>query len=208
MLKLIASLTSPFSRKVRICFIEKEIEYVFVPDDGWNINSHISEINPLGKIPCLVLPDQQPIFDSSVIAEYIDGLTDINSLLPAEKLDRALVKTWEALADGLLDAAIIARREQISRPIKEQSPDSILRQMNKVNLALQKLSKDIGKSSYCYQNQFSMADIAVGCALDWLSFRLPKIQWQSELPNLNHYFLRLSQRHSFAATDPRLKSTP
>ena len=205
-MKLIASLTSPFSRKVRICFIEKEVNFQFVADDGWDVNSSISELNPLGKIPCLVLTNGVPIFDSSVIAEYIDGLKDSNPLLPIDKHDRAIVKTLEALADGMLDAAILARREKISRPTNEQSPQWIERQLNKVNLSLQKLSCEIGNSHYVYQNKFGMADIAIGCSLDWISFRLPEIQWQIKFPNLDNYFLRLARRSSYVLTNPRLSN--
>ncbi len=172
-------------------------------EDGWNINTKLHEINPLGKIPCLLVPNGRPIFDSSVIADYIDGMNGINSLLPQLNLEKAQVKTIEALADGLLDAAILARRERMSRPAAKQSLAWIERQLSKVQLSLKYLSNSIGTSEYCNLNQFTLSDIAVGCALDWLDFRLPEINWRTDHPNLGIYFSNLAQRPSFLLTDPR-----
>ena len=202
-MNLIASTTGPFARKVRICFLEKKIPFTLCPDDGWDSNSRLFEINPLGKIPCLVLPNGKSIFDSAVIVEYIDGLSLESQLIPVNNLSRAYVKTFEALADGLLDAAILARRERISRPIEEQSQAWIERQTNKVELALQHLSSEIGSSQYYYANEFSLADIAVACALDWLDFRLPEVDWKVRFPNLDAYLNSLVVRESFVLTDPR-----
>lgn len=143
------------------------------------------------------------MFDSSVIVDYIDSMSEFNSLLPKLNLDRANVKTFEALADGLLDAAILARRERISRPLAKQSEEWIERQMGKVQLSLQYLSESIGTAEYCYSNIFTVGDIAIGCALDWLDFRLPEVQWRSGYPNLEMYFSRLSLRSSFLMTNPR-----
>jgi len=202
-MNLIASTTSPFARKVRICFLEKKIPFTLCPDDGWDPNSRLFEINPLGKIPCLVLPNGKSIFDSAVIVDYIDGLSPASRLIPVNNLSRAYVKTFEALADGLLDAAILARRERISRPIEEQSQAWIKRQTNKVELALQHLSSEIGSSQYYCANEFSLADIAVACALDWLDFRLPEVDWKVRFPNLDAYLHSLAIRESFVMTDPR-----
>jgi glutathione S-transferase len=201
--QLVGSITSPFSRKVRICFIEKEIPYDLLIEDGWDVHTKLHQINPLGKIPCLILPNGHPIFDSSVIADYIDGMSEITPLFPKLNLDKAHVKTFEALADGLLDAAILARRERISRPLAEQSQVWIERQISKVQASLQYLSNSLGTSEYCYLNQFTIADIAIGCALDWLDFRLPEITWRTDYPNLDIYLSRLNLRPSFLSTDPR-----
>ena len=202
-MQLLGSLTSPFSSKVRICLIEKGIPFTLLLEDGWDVNTKLHEINPLGKIPCLLPSDDRPIFDSSVIANYIDGMSSINPLLPQLSLDKAHVRTFEALADGLLDAAILARREKISRPSTEQSEKWIERQIGKVQTSLQYLSHSIGDSEYCYLNTFTIADIAVACALDWLAFRLPEITWRTDYPNLDLYFFRLSLRPSVLLTDPR-----
>jgi len=202
-MQLVGSTTSPFSRKVRICFIEKEIPYSLLLEDGWNVNTKLHEINPLGKIPCLLLSNGNPIFDSSVIADYIDGMSGINPLLPQLNLEKAQVKTFEALADGLLDAAILARRERMMRPTAQQSEAWIERQQSKVQVSLKYLSDSIGTSEYCNSNKFTLSDIAVGCALDWLDFRLPEINWRADHPNLDVYFSKLTLRPSFLSTDPR-----
>ena len=202
-MQLVGSLTSPFSRKVRICFIEKEISYSLLLEDGWNINTKLYEINPLGKIPCLLLSNDHPIFDSSVIADYIDGMSGINSLFPQLNLEKAKVKTFEALADGILDAAILVRRERMFRSKAEQSQAWIERQLSKVQASLKYLSDSVGTSEYCNLNRFTLSDIAVGCALDWLDFRLPEINWRADHPNLGIYFSNLNLRPSFSLTDPR-----
>ena len=202
-IQVVGSLTSPFVRKVRICCIEKEIPYSLLLEDGWNLNTKLHEINPLGKIPCLLLSNGHPIFDSSVIADYIDGMSGINALLPQINLEKAQVKTFEALADGLLDAAILARRERMMRPAAQQSEAWIERQLSKVQVSLKYLSDSIGTSEYCNLNTFTLSDIAVGCALDWLDFRLPEINWRADHPNLGIYFSKLTLRPSFLSTDPR-----
>jgi glutathione S-transferase len=117
-------------------------------------------------------------------------------------LEKAQVKTFEALADGLLDAAILARRERM-RPAAQQSEAWIERQLSKVQVSLKYLSDSIGTSEYCNLNTFTLSDIAVGCALDWLDFRLPEINWRADHPNLGIYFSKLTLRPSFLSTDPR-----
>lgn len=202
-MQLVGSTTSPFSRKVRICFIEKEIPYSLLLEDGWNVNTKLHEINPLGKIPCLLLSNGNSIFDSSVIADYIDGMSAINPLLPQLNVEKAQVKSMEALADGLLDAAILVRRERMFRSTAEQSQAWIERQLSKVHLSLNYLSDSIGTFEYCNLNKFTLSDIAIGCALDWLDFRLPEINWRTDHPNLDIYFSNLVLRPSFLSTDPR-----
>jgi glutathione S-transferase len=205
-IQVVGSLTSPFVRKVRICCIEKEISYSLLLEDGWDVNTKLHEINPLGKIPCLLLSNGHPIFDSSVIADYIDGVSGINALLPQLNLEKAQVKTFEALADGILDAAILARRERMMRSTAQQSEAWIERQLSKVEVSLKYLSYSIGTSEYCNLNKFTLSDIAIGCALDWLDFRLPEINWRVDHPNLDIYFSKLTLRPSFLSTDPRKAS--
>ncbi|NTV71253.1 MAG: glutathione S-transferase [Azonexaceae bacterium] len=200
-MKLIGSHTSPFARKVRIVLAEKKIDYEFVIDSPWTDDSKVPDINPLGKIPVLVLDDHTPLFDSRVIVEYIDNVTPNNKLFPAPNRERTEVKRWEALADGVLDAAVSALLEG-KRPKKEQSPGWITRQQGKVLRSLDFMAKELGEKSFCMGTHFSMADIAVGTALGYLRFRFPEINWQENHANLGKLYDKLMQRAPFADTVP------
>ena len=109
-MKLIGAVTSPYVRKVRIVMAEKKLDYEFIPEDVWSAQTTIGQSNPLGKVPCLVLDGGEAVFDSRVIVEYMDGLSPLSKLIPASGRERAEVKTWEALADGVLDALLGAAR--------------------------------------------------------------------------------------------------
>ena len=201
-MKLIGSHTSPFARKVRIVLAEKKIDYEFVIDSPWTEDSKVPDINPLGKIPVLVLDDQTPLFDSRVIVEYIDNVTPNNKLFPAPNRERTEVKRWEALADGVLDAAVSALLEG-KRAKKEQSADWITRQHGKVSRGLDFMARELGEKSFCMGTHFSMADIAVGTALGYLRFRFPEINWCENHPNLGKLYDKLMLRPPFADTVPR-----
>jgi len=201
-MKLIGSLTSPYVRKVRIVFAEKKIEVPLIQENVWSQDTKIMESNPLGKVPCLVMDDGGAMFDSRVIVEYADTLSPVNKLIPSSGKDKAAVKTWEALADGILDASVLARLEATWRPDEQKSQAWIDRQLHKIDVSLKAMSKGLGESEWCFGNQLSLADIAVGCALDYLIFRFPNIQWQTSYPNLDRLYEKLMSRPSFANTAP------
>jgi glutathione S-transferase len=201
-MKLIYSPTSPYVRKVRIVFLEKKVDIDLETNSVWAADTNITTYNPLGKVPCLVLDDGEAIQDSRVIAEYADALSPVSKLIPADHRERATVKTWEALADGLVDASILARLEKTWRPANEQSQAWIDRQIGKVHAALRQMSEQLGENAWCFGNQITLADIAVGCALGYLAFRFPEIQWQSQYPNLDRLYQKLLQRPSFKETEP------
>jgi len=110
-MKLIGSSSSPYVRKVRVVMAEKKLDYDFVLEDVWSADTQIIESNPLGKVPCLIMEGAEALFDSRVIVEYLDTLSPVGKLIPSVGRERAEVKTWEALSDGVLDAAILARLE-------------------------------------------------------------------------------------------------
>jgi glutathione S-transferase len=201
-MKLIGSLTSPYVRKVRIVFSEKKIELPFALENVWSQDTQIMQINPLGKVPCLILDDGEPIFDSRVIVEYADTLNPVNRLIPDTGKDRAAVKTWEALADGILDAAILARLEKTWRPEQEQSQAWYDRQIGKVNSALDAISHKLGDNAWCFSSKLSLADISVACALDYLVFRYPDLAWQQKYENLSRFHLKMMGRPAFVETAP------
>lgn len=200
-MKLIGSHTSPFVRKVRIVLAEKKIEYEFVIDSPWLEDSKVPSINPLGKIPVVLLDENTPLFDSRVIVEYIDNVTPNNKLFPAPNRERTEVKRWEALADGICDAAAAAVMEA-KRPKGQKSNDWITRQREKVIRGLEFMEKELGDQVFCMGTHFSMADIAVGTALGYLSFRFPDITWQESHPNLARLYAKLMLRPSFVDTTP------
>ena len=201
-MKIIGSLTSPYVRKVRIVFLEKKLEAALEIENVWDTKTKIGSLNPLGKVPCLILDDGEAIYDSRVIVEYVDTLSPVGKLITVESRERAIVKTWEALADGIMDAGILARLEATWRPAEQQSQAWIERQMGKVEAALSQMSQELGENAWCHGNQMTLADIALGCALAWLSFRFPKLEWQTKYANLDGLYQKLMQRSSFIETTP------
>ena len=201
-MKLIGSTTSPYVRKVRIVMAEKKIDYQFALDDVWAADTAIGESNPLGKVPCLVMEDGGAVFDSRVIVEYLDTLTPVGKLLPTSGRERAEVKCWEALADGMLDAAILMRLEELQRPPELRSDKWVARQRGKVDGALKAMSAGLGGGPWCNGSNYSLADIAVGCALGWVEFRFPQITWGDDYANLAKLADKLAERPSFRDTVP------
>ena len=205
-MRLIGAPASPFVRKVRAVLAEKKLDYVFVPENVWAEDTQIHAANPLGKVPCLVMDGQEAVFDSRVIVEYLDTLSPVGKLVPPSGRQRVEVKTWEALADGLMDAAILARLERTwpGRAESERSQAWIDRQMKKVDDALTAMSAGLADKPWCSPGvHLTLADIAVGCALGYLDFRFPELDWRG--PHANLALLlddRLMRRASFSETVP------
>jgi glutathione S-transferase len=202
-MKLIGSLASPYVRKVRIAMAEKKLDYELVLENVWTPETTIQQSNPLGKVPCLVMEDGGAMFDSRVIVEYLDTLSPVGKLIPTNGRERAEVKCWEALADGVLDAAVLVRLERTQRPQAQQSPEWIARQLGKVEAGLKAMSVGLKETPFCSGTHYTLADVAVGCALGWLSFRFPEIDWREPYPNLAKLFDKLSERPSFKDTLPQ-----
>jgi len=199
-MKLIGSATSPYVRKVRIVMAEKKLDYQFVLEDVWAENATISTSNPLGKVPCLVMEGGEAVFDSRVIVEYLDTLSPVGKLIPAQGRERAEVKTWEALADGIMDAALLARLETTwaGRSAEQRCDAWVARQMEKIGQALKAMSVGLAEKPYCSGIHFSLSDVAVGCALGYLDFRFPEIDWRASYPNLARLQDKLLLRPSFS----------
>ena len=202
-MKLIGSLASPYVRKVRVVLAEKKLDYQFALENVWASETTIQKLNPLGKVPSLVMEDGTVMIDSRVMVEYLDTLTPVCKLLPPNGRERADIKCWEALADGVLDAAILVRLERTLRPPEQQSADWIARQLRKVELGLASMADKLGDQPYCAGIHYSLADVAVGCALGWLTFRFPEIDWRDTHPNLARLHDKLAERPSFKDTVPQ-----
>jgi glutathione S-transferase len=203
-MKLIGSITSPYVRKVRIVMAEKKLDYQLVTEDVWAADTSIGASNPLGKVPCLVMEGGEALFDSRVIVEYVDTLSPVGKLIPDRGRERAEVKTWEALADGLLDAAILARLEASwsGRKDSERSQAWIDRQIKKIDDSLIAMNRALAERSHCVGIHLSLADIAVGVAVSYLDFRFPNIHWRQAHPNLAALSERLALRPSFKDSLP------
>jgi len=200
-MKLIGSLASPFTRKVRVVLAEKKIEYEFEIDNPWKADAVTPKFNPLGKVPVLVLDDGSTIFDSRVIAAFVDSASPLLRLVPSDPRERVEVRRWEALADGVLDAGIAARLEN-QREAKLRNATWIDRQMGKVRSGLLALEADLGEKPWCTGNGYTLADIAVGVCLGWLDFRYPKMEWRKDHANLARHYGKVSERASFRETVP------
>lgn len=200
-MKLVGSFTSPYVRKVRAVLAEKKIEYEFVIDSPWTADSAVPSLNPLGKVPVLVLDDGSSLYDSRVIAEYLDNVTPNNRLLPGPNRERIAVKRWEALADGVVDAAVTIVLESKRRE-SMRDPVWIARHQTKITAGLAALSHDLGEHPWCHGNGLTLADIALGVALGYLSFRMPALEWREAHENLARLYDKLIQRPSFADTVP------
>ena len=202
-MKLLGSLTSPYVRKVRVVMAEKKLDFQLELEDVWG-QDDILKSNPLGKVPCLVMEGGEAVFDSRVIVEYLDTLSPVGKLIPASGRERIEVRTWEALADGLLDARILARLEATwgGRTAAQRSQVWIDRQMSRVNASIISMSKGLGEKPWCTGNHFTLADVAVGCALGYLDFRFAHIAWRTAHPNLLKLHDKLSARQSFIDSAP------
>lgn len=203
-MKLIGSAASPYVRKVRVVMTEKKLDYQLEFEDVWAAGTTIAAANPLGKVPCLVLEGGEAVFDSRVIVEYLDTLSPVGKLIPVQGRERAEVKTWEALADGLLDAAILARLEATwpGRSAEQRSAAWMARQMDKIDAVLKAMSTGLADKPFCSGVHFSLSDVAVGCALGYLDFRFAQINWREPYPNLARLQEKLVQRVSFVESHP------
>ena len=180
---------------------EKKLDYELQLENVWATDTKAAQYNPLGKVPCLITDDNTRLYDSRVIVEYLDTLSPVSHLIPKTGRERAIVKCWEALADGTLDAAIIIVKE-LQRPAEQQSKEWIDRQYGKIHASLAAMENDLGTQSHCVGVSYSLADVAVGVILGYLDFRFPQIAWRNSAPNLSRLYAKLAVRQSFIDTVP------
>lgn len=203
-MKLLASLASPYTRKVRVVLAEKKIDCEMELVDVQPLDNPVNAHNPLGKIPTLVLDDGTALYDSRVIAEFLENVSPINRLIPAAIRDRVQVRRWEALADGVLDAGILVRYEAM-RDKKEQSADWRDKQVARMHRGMAQMAAELNGRPWCHGERYSLADIALGCCLGWLGFRKPgDVDWHAEYPSLARQYAKLMERPAFADTVPQV----
>ncbi|MCB1916768.1 MAG: glutathione S-transferase [Rhodocyclaceae bacterium] len=200
-MRLICSLTSPYARKIRVVLAEKALPFELVEDIPWNEATRVPEFNPLGKVPALVADDDSVWFDSPVIAEYLDVMHPEPPLLPADRRAALPVHQSEALADGIIDASVLAFLER-SRPQETRSQAQIDRQYGKIGRGLDALARRLASKAGLDCGQLSIADIAAGCAVGYLDLRFPDFGWRDGRPALTAYGEALLARPSFRDSNP------
>lgn len=200
-MKLLYTPNSPYARKVRVVALEKHIDVELEEVELGAPDSILTQYNPLGKVPTLILDDDVGLYDSRVIIEYLDARTPVSKLMPNEARLRIDVIRWGALADGVCDATVAIVLEK-RKPENQQSAAFLERQYAKVENGLTVLNNDISKKKWCVNETFSLADIAVGCTLGYIGLRLKALNWQDEYPNLAKHYTILSKRPSFKETAP------
>jgi len=203
-MKLLASLASPYTRKVRIVLAEKKIECDMELVDVNPVQNPVNAHNPLGKIPTLILDDGNALYDSRVIVEFLDGKSPIVRLIPEDLRDRIAVRRWEALADGVLDAGLLVRYESL-RDKRERSKAWTDKQLARMKRGMKQMSDELADGPWCHNGKYSLADIAVGCCLGWLGFRKPgDVDWLTDYPVLAKQYEKLMARPAFADTVPQV----
>jgi len=199
--KLLASKTSPYARKVRVLLAEKQLAFEFVEESAWNADTTVPRYNPLNKIPVLVTDDGTCLFDSGVIAEYLEPM-GAPAFLPPAGIERARVRRDEALGNGIADAGIAIFLER-KREAARQDADWVARQRSKLDAAIAWLARELGGKAFLGGDSLSLGDVACACALLWLEFRLPEITWRTDYPALGRWIERMESRPSFAGTRPQ-----
>lgn len=195
-MKLLGTPTSPYVRKVRLMLLEKNIPHEYLIDPPREPGSLVVRVNPLGRIPALILDDETCVFDSPVIAEYVDSLNDNPILIPRDNaLARMRVKRWEALADGIMDSAIAVRNERI-RPEEKQEPGNVTLHNNAISRALDYASISLGNDAWVNGEEISLGDLALFSTLIYLDLRQPERDWRTPHPNLAYLFDQIAQRPS------------
>lgn len=199
-MKLLGTLTSPYARKARLVLLEKNIPHEFVVAPPREEASGVAKINPLGRIPALILDDGNCVYDSPVITDYADTLNDTSVLIPRnDTLARMRVKRWEALADGIVDSAVAVRMESIRPPEKQEAGNLTLHNAA-VTRAVTHAADELGTRTWCEGSSITLADLALVSALLYLDLRQPDRDWRSAHPNLAAWFARVSARPSVVAS--------
>ncbi len=202
-MKLYFSPLSPFARKCLVCAHESglrdRIETVTAAAHPVNRDRALIAFNPLGKVPTLVTEDGTSLYDSRVICEYLNSLGD-GGLIPTRGPERWAVLTDQALADGLMDAAVLTRYEMAVRPESLRWGDWTAGQLDKVTCAV----ADLERRARSLKNRVDIGTIATGCALGYLDFRFASLGWREKYPQIAAWFNIFAMRNSMAATRPDL----
>ncbi len=204
-MQLISATPSPWARKVRILAIEKGIELEVINDIPWAPGTCVPQYNPLEKLPILLTDDGERIYESRLIVEWLERRFPEPAMIPADNAGYIMAKKFEVLADGTLDAMLLAVFEMTRA---QADPEWEARQRRKVDGGLREIARLIGDRRYAIGDRITLADAAIGSLLGSLDFSheqqrtVPGGDWRELYPLLARYFDRLEERPSFRDTRP------
>ena len=201
-MQLFFNIASPFVRKVRVLAAEtglaSRIELVQSVFTSIRPDTALFASNPLGKIPTLVLGDGTALYDSRVICEFLDSLHEGPKMFPPAGGERWAALARQALAGGILDAAVGARYELALREPSRQWPEWIENQRRKYRRSLDALEAEAAS----LEGALDIGVISAACALGYLDFRYPDEGWRDTRPRLARWYASFSERHSMRTTAP------
>ena len=200
-MKLYFSPNSPYVRKCLVVAHElglsSRIELLAGVAHPVNRDASLVAINPLGKIPALVTDEGVALYDSRVICEYLDALGG-NRLFPAAGAARWSALTLQSLADGMLDAALLARYETAVRPEAFRWNEWTAGQIDKLHTSMAALQDMLAAGEL--DARIDIGTLAVGCALWYLDLRYADLNWRDRYPALAAWNAVISQRPSMQST--------
>ncbi|WP_226454488.1 glutathione S-transferase N-terminal domain-containing protein [Pseudomonas sp. AF03-9] len=194
---------SPFVRKVRVLLIETgqqdRVALQATLPTPVQPDLQVVQGNPVGKIPALRLADGSMLHDSRVILDYLDHQHVGNPLIPRDGSARWRRLTLASMADGIMDAAVLVRYETAMRPVQKHWDQWLDEQRNKIRRSVAELEAEAIAE---LASHFDIAAISVACALGYLDFRHPDLQWRLDNPQLAAWYAEVSQRPSMLETQP------
>lgn len=202
MYELISATPSPYARKVRIALIEKGIPFTLRTEVPWHADTATPAFNPLEKLPVLILPDGQGIYESRFILEWLEVMHPTPPLLPPEPAQALRARQIEVICDGVCDATVLLFFER--RRLTPSEP-WMARQRRKIDGGLAALARLTGEG-FLVEDRFGLADICAGTVLRYLAVRYPEHPWRDTHATLAAMSDRLETRPSFAATIPVAQS--
>lgn len=202
-MRLHSNPASPFGRKVKVLAMEAglfdALEVHTVQTSAVGPDPSLVADNPLGKIPCLVLEDGTALYDSRVICEYLDGLHAGPAFFPPSGSARWTALRVQALADGIMDAALLARYETFLRPEANRWPAWIDGQLDKVVRSLDRI--EVVELAN-FKDSLDIGTLSAACALGYIDFRFPGLEWRNTRPGIAVWYETFAARPSMQATWP------
>lgn len=212
MIRLINNGPSPFGRKVMVALFEKAVPFDIQWDIPWHKETIVGTHNPLEQLPILITEDDETVYESSYILEWIEARFPEPPLVPADEERRLAMGLFRVLAVGVMDA-LVRTNFELAKPEEQQSSEWVARHVRKINGGLKELERRIGNAHYVLGDQFTLGDIEVGCVLgqlDFIAANIPPLQdffaehvpWRTNCPQLSRYTDQLAKRPSFIESSP------